>query len=95
MSTGTSPLTTRHLVRWGQHEPLLERWEKDPPSHPMNPRYRCYEIRVDGRYSRFESLMNVFRARGWLDAPPAPYKWAVLTVYYRAPKDARERFAAL
>jgi hypothetical protein len=82
-------------VRWDRYKPLVEQWEKHPPAHPENPRYIGYEIRVDGQYSMIESIINIFRARGWLDPPPAPYKWAVLTVYYRAPADAWERFAAL
>jgi hypothetical protein len=95
MSAGNLPATTRHYVRWGEHEPLVALWTDDPPVHPQNPRYRAYEIAVDGQYSWFERLMNVFRDRGWLDAPPADYKWAVVTVSYRAPKDPMDRFRAL
>ena len=36
--------------------------------------------------------MNVFRERGWLDAPPADFKWAILTVTYDAPEDPLDDF---
>ena len=94
MDAAKSP-TTRHYVRWGKHEALLALWMDDPPIHPKNPRYRGYEIAIEGRYSWFESIVNIFRRRGWLDAPPADYKWAVLTVSYRAPKDPMDRLASL
>jgi hypothetical protein len=39
--------------------------------------------------------MNTCRERGWLDPPPADYKWAVVTVHYKAPKDPMDRFATI
>lgn len=95
MGTGKVPPMTRHRVRWGQHGPILEQWRRQPPTHPVNPRYRCASIQIDGRYSLFETIVNYFRDRGWLDAPPADFKWAVLTVYYAPPEDPMDRFASL
>ncbi len=94
MSTGHRP-ATRHKVRWGEHESLLKQWRKRPPAHPENPRYVGAEVEVEGQYSLFESVVNRFRDRGWLDAPPADYKWAVVTIYYEAPPDPSEQFAVL
>src|SRR5437764_6513101 len=94
MATTESPIT-RHYVPWGKHEALLALWSEDPPTHPENPRYRGYEVTIESRCSRFESVVNLFRARGWLDAPPADYKWAVLTVSYRAPEDPLDRLPSL
>jgi hypothetical protein len=93
MTAGQNHPTTRHYVRWGKHEPLVEQWTKQPPRHPINPRYRCYEVSVHGEYSWFERFMNIFRKNGWLDAPPADFRWAVLTVHYCAPETAMDRFA--
>lgn len=94
METAKQTLTTRHKVPWPTHESVLKTWKSDPPIHPKSPRYRAYDFEVEGKYSLFESVVNVFRERGWLDAPPPDYKWAVLTVFYKAPKDARDYFAA-
>jgi hypothetical protein len=95
MSQGQAPLSTRICIRWGQHKAILEEWNRKPPLHPENPRYQGFEFEVQGRYSWFESVVNVFRRKQWLDAPPADYKWAVLTVRYRAPMDPMDQFAAL
>jgi len=95
MTGAKVPPRTIHRVRWGEHEDLLQRWKHAPPAHPENPRYTACDVEVAGRYSLFESVVNVFRQRGWLDAPPADYKWAVLTVTYKAPRDPRDRFASL
>jgi hypothetical protein len=95
MSQGQAPPSTRVCVPWRKHQAILEQWKQSPPVHPENPRYRAYEFQVEGRYSWFESVVNVFRHRGWLDAPPADYKWAVLTVRYSAPTDPMDRFATL
>ena len=91
MSTEKSPPTTTHRVRWHKHEELLERWKENPPVHPQNPRYRAYEFHVHGRYSWFETLLNICRDKKWLDPPPAEFKWADVTVFYKAPKDKMER----
>ncbi len=95
METGKKTLTTQHKVPWERHESVLRTWKSDPPTHPDSPRYRAYDFSVEGRYSFFESVVNLFRQRGWLDAPPADYKWAILTIYYRAPKDPRDYFAKI
>lgn len=90
MSAGNRPVT-RHCVRWGQHENLLNQWRRNPPIHPESPRYQGAEVEVEGRYSWFESAVNVLRRKGWLDAPPADFKWAIVTVYYEAPEDPTDR----
>lgn len=92
MDTSRPTITTRHKFPWERHEKVLRMWKSDPPRHPDSPRFRAYDFEVEGRYSFFESVMNVFRDKGWLDAPPADFKWAVVTVYYKAPKDPRDYF---
>ncbi|QDV35997.1 hypothetical protein [Tautonia plasticadhaerens] len=87
--------TTTHRVRWGEHVDLVKAWRKRPPTHPDNPRYRAYDIRVEGRYSLFETIVNVFRDKGWLDPPPPEYKWADVIVSYRAEDDPRDEFSRL
>ncbi|HEU5117344.1 MAG TPA: hypothetical protein VFT74_11935 [Isosphaeraceae bacterium] len=95
MDSSRPTITTEHKVRWEKHETLLKIWKHHPPVHPVSPRYRAIDFSVEGRYSFVESIVNIFRDKGWLDAPPADFKWAIITVYYRAPKDAREHFDRL
>ncbi len=95
MSTQAKTVATCHKMPWSKHETVLRTWKSNPPVHPANPRYRAYDFSVEGRYSLFESIVNAFRQRGWLDAPPAEYKWAIVTVSYRAPRDPRDYFVAL
>lgn len=95
MSAQTKTISTCHKMRWEKHEGVLRSWKSNPPVHPANPRYRAYDFSVEGRYSFFETVVNVLRHRGWLDAPPASYKWAIVTVSYRAPRDPRDYFVAL
>jgi hypothetical protein len=95
MDSSRPTITTQHKFRWGKHETVLKIWKTHPPTHPVSPRYRAIDFSVEGRYSLVESIVNIFRDKGWLDAPPADYKWAIITVYYRAPKDASDYFARL
>ena len=84
MSARKPPPTTRHRVRWGEQDGLIRQWRREPPTHPENPRYFGGEFRVEGQYSLFETIVNIFRDRGWLDPPPPEYKWAIVTVVYTA-----------
>ena len=92
MDTSRPTVTTQHKFPWERHEAVLKMWKSQPPTHPDSPRYRAYDFTVEGRYSLFESVVNIFRERGWLDAPPADFKWAIVTVFYKAPKDPRDYF---
>jgi hypothetical protein len=93
MSSGVKGPTTTHRVRWGEQDDLVKSWRKRPPIHPDNPRYQACEFQVVGRYSLFETIVNIFRDRGWLDPPPPEYKWAIVTVSYRAEEDPMDQFA--
>lgn len=95
MDTSLRTVTTQHRFPWERHEKVLKMWKSNPPTHPENPRYRAYDFSVEGRYSMVESVVNIFREKQWLDAPPADYKWAIVTVYYKAPRDPRDVFAGM
>lgn len=95
MKDRSHEVTTTHRLRWGPHEELVQTWSKRPPVHPVNPRYKGKAVEVEGRYSLFETVINVLRRKGWLDAPPADFKYAIVTVYYEAPEDVMDQFALL
>jgi hypothetical protein len=92
-SLSASLPTTTHRVRWGEHVELMKAWRRRPPTHPENPRYKGCEIWVEGRYSLFERIVNIFRDRGWLDPPPPEYKWADVIVAYAAEDDPMDEFS--
>jgi hypothetical protein len=95
MKDRSQVVTTTHRMPWGPHSEIVQEWIDQPPTHPMNPRYRASRVEVEGRYSLFERAVNIFRDRGWLDPPPPEYKWADVTIYYEAPAEAMDHFGQL